>query len=268
MPIDWEALWKELASSDRMAGAGDQAQMVARWRRVAQQLDKGERREPEPLLEFILGRLAPEMTVLDIGAGIGRWSLPIARHVRRVTAVEPLAEMRQILLERAAARQIGNLDVVAAPWMEADLPPHDVVIAAHATYSTADLAGFVRKMAASALRTWYLALRVPAHDGVIGELSQRIRGCWHDSPNFAVGYNLLLVAGFYPNVLMESRPARSWGDPTLEAALERAKRQLGLRGTHHDELVREVLSRRLTCEGGGYRWPDGMRSALVWADVG
>jgi SAM-dependent methyltransferase len=268
VPTDWAILWRELASRDIQASAEGAAQMVERWRRVAQQLDSGEKQDPDPLLDFILGRLGPEMTVLDIGAAIGRWTLPIAGRVRQVTAVEPLPGMRQVLLERVSSRALANLKVVDVPWMEAEVPPHDVAIAAHATYTTPNLIRFVRKMETCALRTCYLALRVPAHDGVIGELSARINGRWHDSPNFIVGYNLLLAAGFHPNVLMEPKPVRFWADPTLDHAMARAKRHLHLDDDHHDAVIREVLSRRLTFVEGAYRWPDGMRSALIWWDKG
>jgi len=268
MSTDWATLWRELASRDIQASAEGAAQMVERWRRVARQLDSGEKQDPDLLLDFILGRLMPEMTVLDIGAAIGRWTLPIAERVRQVTAVEPLPEMRQVLLERVSSRALANLKVVDVPWMEAEVPPHDVAIAAHATYTTPNLIRFVRKMEACALRTCYLALRVPAHDGVIGELSERINGRWHDSPNFIVGYNLLLAAGFHPNVLMETKPVRVWADPTLDHAVARAKRHLHLTGVGHDAAIREVLSRRLAFADGAYRWPDGMRSALIWWDKG
>lgn len=262
----WAELWRELASRDLMASAEGEAGMIERWRRVARQLDAGERALPDPLLDLILQRLAPELTVLDIGAGIGRWTMPIARVACRVTAVEPLAGMRQVLVERAACHGITNLTVVDVPWLEAQVPPHDVAIAAHATYTTPDLLRFVRKMDACARRTCYLALRIPAHDGVIGELSERLWGRWHDSPNFIVGYNLLLSAGFYPNVLMEPRPVRSWIDATLEDAVLRAKRHLHIDDPRHDATIRDVLSRRLVLENGAYRWPDGMRSALIWWD--
>jgi len=266
IPTGWAELWRELASRDIQASADGEAQMVERWRGVARQLDAGGRGLPDLLLDYILGRLTPEMTVLDIGAGIGRWTLPIARAVRHVTAVEPLTGMRQVLVERASSHGITNLEVVDVPWLEAEVPRHDVAIAAHATYSTIDLLLFVRKMDASARRTCYLALRVPAHDGVIGELSERIRGQWHDSPNFIVGYNLLLSASFYANVLMEPRPVRHWTDSTLDEAVARAKRHLRLDDAIHDVAIREVLSRRLQFVDGAYRWPDCMRSALIWWD--
>jgi SAM-dependent methyltransferase len=249
-----------------MASPEGEAGMVERWRRVARELDGGSRADPDHLLAFILGRLTPETSVLDIGAGIGRWTVPIAKAARQVTAVEPLTGMRQVLAERAAAHGLTNLTIVDIPWMEAEVPPHDVAIAAHATYTTGELFNFACKMDAIARRTCYLALRVPAHDGVIGELSEFIHGRWHDSPNFIVGYNLLLSTGFYANVLMEPKSVRHWTDPTLDAAVARAKRHLHLMDEEQEAAVREILSQRLILVDGVYRWPDGMRSGLIWWD--
>jgi SAM-dependent methyltransferase len=262
--IDWTGLWRDLASRDPMGDAAGEREMLERWRRMASRLDAGGPEERDPLLAALLSRLDPAMTLLDIGAGIGRYALPLALRLRHVTAVEPLRGMREILRERAETRGIANLSLVEAPWMEAEVTRHDVALAAHATYATPDLLGFVRKMEARARRLCVLILRVPAHDGVIGELCAKVRGEWHDSPNFVVGYNLLLAAGYYPDVLMEPRASRHWLDPTLEQAVARARRHLRLADDSRDELIRELLRRRLTPVEGGLRWPDGMRSALVW----
>ena len=142
------------------------------------------------------------------------------------------------------------------------IPRQDVAIAVHATYTTPDLLGFVTKMEAIAQRC-YLVLRVPAHDGLIGELSALVHHQWHDSPNFIVAYNLLLAAGRYPDVLMEPAPTRHWQDPSLEAALARAKRHLKLADARHDEQIRTLLAQKLARIDGAYRWPDRMRSALI-----
>lgn len=238
--------------------------MVERWRGLAKRIDDGSERRPDPLLDFVLGRLEPDATVLDIGSAIGRWTIPIAERVRAVTAVEPVDAMRRVLLDRLAARRLTNVRVVEAPWMDAGVPMHDVVVAAHSMYTSPDIVAFARKMNACARRTCYMALRMPAHDGIIGELSERIHGEWHDSPNFILAYNALLDAGFLPNVFIEPAAVRFWTDASLTEAAARACRHLRLSDDRFEALIEETLERRLTRTAGGYRWPDCMRSALVW----
>ena len=131
-------------------------------------------------------------------------------------------------------------------------------------YSSPDLAGFVRKMELNARRLCCLAMRMPSHDGIMRELSGRIHGQPHDSPNFWVGYQLLYDLGIYANVVIEPL-VRCWSNDNLDDALQRARHHLFLGGnTAHDDEIREVLERRLTFREGQYHWPDGMRSALLW----
>lgn len=264
---DWTNLWRELASQDLMTGAAGEGRMVERWQALARRLDSGQDR-PDPILDFIVQRLGPEMSVVDVGAGVGRWTIPLAARARMVTAVEPVAGMRTVLKERVAARGLTNVRVLAEPWLIAEPGPHDVVVAAYSMYTSGDLAAFARKMEATATRMCCLAMRVPAHDGVMGELSQAIHGEWHDSPNFIVGYNALLEAGFAPNAFMEAAPVNYWEDATLQAACDRARRHLRLTDTRFDALILETLERRLVPTATGYRWPDWMRAGIAWWEMG
>lgn len=261
---DWAALWKQLATGDLMTGDEGTRAMVARWRRLARRLDEQPGSDPDPLLDFVLTRLRPGMTVLDIGAGVGRWTIPIAQKVASVTAMEPVPEMREILEERLARHGVTNVRVVDTPWLESEVEPHSAVVAVHSMYTSPNLVEFVEKMEATA-KDRYLAMRVPAWNGVIGALSEMVRGEWHDSPNFIVGFNLLLEAGLYPRVLFEEQPVRVWNDPTIDAALERAKRHLHIPDGNWDAQLRSVLESRLErADDGSLDWPDGMRSALCW----
>ncbi len=47
------------------------------------------RRTGEPVLEVLQAMARPDSTWLDIGAGAGRYTLPLALRVREVIAVEP-----------------------------------------------------------------------------------------------------------------------------------------------------------------------------------
>ena len=259
------SLWRELSLRVRKpperGRRGDDP-----WRERAARFEASARRrrggERDVLVNALADLLRPVDSLVDIGAGIGRWAVPLARVVERVTALEPSSAMLALLKEKAAA--FTNITILGSTWEDAAVEAHDVAFCSHAMYSSPDLAAFVSKMERVARRLCAMVLRVPSHDGVVGELAQRIHGRWHDSPNFVLAYNILLDAGIHPEVLMEPE-ARCWTDETFDGAVARAKRHLRLgESTAYDDTIRAVLNQRLVAREGQWVWPDGMRSALVW----
>jgi len=267
--IDYAKLWHDLVERLGEEPAEGEKRMMARWgkrARSSRYTEENRKRDwDDPLMRFVLGRLECEDTVLDVGAGIGRWSIPMAMRCRKATAVDKLDGMLEILRENAFHEKVENIETIQGDWQEVALEPHDYVLSSHAAYLSADIVGYAHKMEALARKACYLVMRVPKHDGVLGELSQRIHGCWHDSPNFLVAYNALLQAGIGGHVIIEET-GRFWHDDTLASALERAKRHLHLHlhSAQHDGAIMEVLKERLTFRDGEYWWPDWMRSALIW----
>lgn len=257
---DWLALWEELAIAFRETRPPGSSRMVERFRAM-------ESEGPAPadeLLDFILSRTGAGQTVVDIGAGTGRWTIPLARAVRSVTAVEPTPAMEQMLRDKVAAAGLTNVDFVAATWEDADVGAHDVVLGAHSIYMSPDFAGFVAKMERCARAACYLEMRLPAADGIVAELTRAVHGRLHDSPNAVVAFNALHALGIEANVLVKGR-VRYETSATFEDAVQRATRQLRLASpAEHEALIREVLARRLVETDAGYRWPDAVRSALLW----
>lgn len=263
---DYLRLWHELATRahGHFGARFDQKERAREYDAASKRRNVG---RPDFLFQFVKRDLRPQDTVIDIGAGTGRWTVPLATVTDRVTAVEPAAAMAEVLRANAEEAGVsGKITVVPATWEAAEVAVHDVVTCFHAIYMSADFAAFVRKMEAHARRSCYLGLRHFPADGVIQELSARIYGVRHDSPNFIVGYNALYQMGIYANVLIEDfQPV--WTDESLEAAFARAKRHLFLTDGTHDDLVRSTLDRRLVLRGGVYQWPDAMSTALVWWNV-
>jgi len=254
---DWLALWRKLVKrNSRPTREG----VVEKYK--AHSRKKTER--PDPLRDFALKEMNAEDTVLEIGPGTGRWTIPLAGVCRSVTAVEPTSAMADTLRENLAKAGLQNVDVCSQTWEEASPAMHDQVICAHGMYGSPDLAAFVRKMERCARKRCYLAVRMTPADGIMAELSLKISGCRHDSPDAIIAYNALYTLGIYANVLVEEDTAH-WVNASLEDAVRRARKHLHLETSEaYEELIASTLNRRLSFFDGVYAWPDGMRSALLW----
>jgi hypothetical protein len=193
----------------------------------------------------------------------------LARHARRITAVEPSSAMIEVMQENLAVQGIVNVSIVQGAWPDVSVEPHDFSLCSHAMYGYPDLPGFIRRMAASTKRMCFLVLRAPSIDCIMAEAARHIWGQPLDSPNFTIAYNVLLQMGIYPNVLMEDTglwDARTSG--SLEEAVSAVQRRLGLDGeTEYDSFLADLLRRRLTYQDGQYVWPREVRSALVYWSV-
>jgi SAM-dependent methyltransferase len=272
---DWNALWLELVeikarSRERKSAVNANSDL---WADRARDFKEGVKRKwarPDSSREFILSRLDPDGTVLDIGAGTGAWSVLISPRVKHVTAVEPSPSMIEVMRESLASEKISNVSIVQGEWPDVAVEPHDYSLCSHAMYASRDLRAFVLQMAARTRRICFLLLRAPTIDGVRAEAARHLWGHPLDSPNFTIAYNVLLQAGIYANVLMENtglwKPRTS---PSMAAALAEMRRFLALGDSHeHDDFLMELLQRRLTCKNGKYFWPPEVRSALVYWQPG
>lgn len=97
-------------------------------------------------LEALLAIVRPEHTVMDVGAGAGRLAVPLSRHCRKVTAVEPSEAMRGRLAEMTEVWDASNLDVVTERWEDASPDPADIVVCAHVVYTVTDIESFSAKL--------------------------------------------------------------------------------------------------------------------------
>ena len=256
--IDWLELWRELVARKLHPKT---EKLVERYRAHSQK----QKERPDTLLDFVLKEVNPQDTAVDIGAGTGRWTIPLAKKIKIVTAIEPTSGMSEMLKENLEKTGLTNVEILEQAWEDASLPTHDIVVCAHGIYASEDLATFVRKMEHCSRKRCYLAMRLPPADGVLSELSLKIYGSRHDTPDAVIAYNALYTIGIHVNVLAESSIV-NWVNETLEDAFIRAKRHLRIEvsETKYDDLIHSMLHSRLKFSEGIYIWPDGMRSALLW----
>jgi SAM-dependent methyltransferase len=112
----------------------------------------GQRTDAE-LVDFIAARAGLSASVLEIGAGAGRLSLPLAQRVRELVALEPSQPMSAALLSDAAAAGLTNVRVIQSRWEALDDLQVDAAFAAHVVYSLPAIEAFVLRLQAAA-RSW------------------------------------------------------------------------------------------------------------------
>jgi methyltransferase family protein len=120
------------------------------------------RRTDEPALDVLRSLVRPGETWLDIGAGGGRYALPLALHARTVIAIEPSESMRSVLREGMAEHGIANIDIAPTRWPMEAAPTADVALMAHIGYDIEEIGPFLDAMEAAARRLCVAVLVTPS----------------------------------------------------------------------------------------------------------
>jgi SAM-dependent methyltransferase len=215
----------------------------------------------------------PGDTWLDVGAGGGRYALPIARLTRGVVAVDPSPSMLGILREGMTQLGIDDVRPVEARWpvpgWDADpeaLAPFraDVGLMAHVGYDI-ELVGQFLDALEAATRRLCVAVMGEGAMTTVGRLYwERIHGEPRvPLPALPEFLTLLLARGRLPEVRLVDREVHAFAD--LDALHDRARRQLWLRpGSERDERLRSLLGRDAVAWEGGLTLPqDQARIGIV-----
>lgn len=261
--VDWADNWcrKVEVRAANPIGQRDWDGRAGRFARRTAELNPAR----EPLVGALMEAVRKEDTALDIGAGAGRYALPLSTLAAQVTAVEPSAGMRAALEGAIAERGIDNLTVVPGAWQEASVAPHDVVLCAHVVYFVADIVPFIEKLDAAARRACYIYLRVDGREGPMLPLWEELfGGTFPSEPGFADLYPLLLSLGIRANVRITGDLGGGYVD--LDEALVAARQQFGITEDQHehDARMREYLREHLVDIGGRLNLPGLLQSAIVW----
>ena len=129
---------------------------------VASDFRANPRRTDEPALDLLRTLVQPGETWLDIGAGGGRYALPLALLAKSVIAVEPSEGMRRVLRTGMAEHGISNIELVAEHWPMRHAPTADVALIAHIGYDLEEIGPFLDAVEASARRLCVAVLVTPS----------------------------------------------------------------------------------------------------------
>jgi len=119
-------------------------------------------RTDEPALDHLRSLVVPGETWLDIGAGGGRYALPLALLAGEVIAVEPSEGMRGVLAKSMHEHGITNISIVPERWPMASAPRADVALMANLGHDIEEIGPFLDAMEASARRLCVAVMVDPA----------------------------------------------------------------------------------------------------------
>lgn len=127
--------------------------------RFAERTDRALADPEGPTLARIAEALPAGGSVLDVGAGTGAASLPLAGSMGELIAVDSSAAMLAELTSRADRLGVPTR-IIRGRWPDvaAETPAADVAVAAHVVYNVPDLAAFLTELSGHARRRIVLEL--------------------------------------------------------------------------------------------------------------
>jgi 2-polyprenyl-3-methyl-5-hydroxy-6-metoxy-1,4-benzoquinol methylase len=202
------------------------------------------------------------VTVLDVGAGPGRFSLALAPEVGRVVAVDPSREMLAILRREARARGLANVTVVHSTWQEAAPVTAEVVVCSHVLPVIEDASRFLAKLDAACTGRAFVSMAAMTVDAPMDHLWRHFhRRPRRPGPTYLDAVAVLEELGIKADVEVVEVPTLA-RYANLAEAVKSCREVLLLPDTAavRNEL-RKLLASWLVAEEGGVRVP------LPWTPV-
>lgn len=128
-PDTWKSLWEAaLNDAARCQKKADAPESIERWNSRAHEfaeiaLSPGAQDSQKWLLDALEknGALKEGFRVLDVGAGSGRYTIPLAKMGCEVVALEPAEAMALHIRERMEQENVPNITILNKTWQAVDL---------------------------------------------------------------------------------------------------------------------------------------------------
>lgn len=209
---DWGEHWRRLVE----ARAAMTWHQPGYWEKRASTYAKAMAVRKDGVLEFLEPWLDPRLTLIDVGAGTGRFAAPLADRLEWVTAVEPSEGMRALIPPRS------NMTVIGSSWEDAEVAPADLALCAHVLYGIVDLPPFLQKLERAARRHAFIVIRARQTQGVPTRLAEELGRPAPRQPEL-VDLQLVLRQMAVEYEVTTIRYADEYGYPSLEDALEECR---------------------------------------------
>jgi SAM-dependent methyltransferase len=212
------------------------------------------RRSDDAALDSLLALARPGETWLDIGAGAGRYALPLALRVGEVIALDPSAGMLQALRDGMERHRIHNVRPIHARWpmdAEAEAPRADVALIAHLGHDVEAIGDFLDAMEATAGRLCVAVMTERAPSASVGPFWPVVHGEPHvELPALGEFLAILDARGRHPSVTFERRKPRAFASRAVLVAWLRNQLFVAA-GSAADGRLEAEIGRRMLAAGDG-----------------
>ena len=277
--INWAGMWESgILNAWSQHWIAKYGSISGAWNRMAAEYDRD--LENSNRIRFVdkIERHSPE-AVLDVGAGTGVFALPLAKHAKKVVAVEPSVGMLDILKNKAPEYNLTNIEYINKKWedmpidelIEINGGKYDVVVSSHALYYITDLHNSFKKMNDVCKGYVYLLIG-GAHDNDTDAASySKFYERLHKKPmptypDYACLYMVLREIGIHPNIEMLTAHAKRYAE-NMDELIERWKDYLDLGGEPTEDqrdAIREYLSGKTKEEDGKLCMEWDSKDALIY----
>lgn len=265
---DLEAAWSERVRANREQAERLREQTAGDFYAPVSSLFVADpRRTDEPVLDVLQALARRESTWLDIGAGAGRYALPLALRVKQVIAVEPSAGMRRALRSGIDEHGIENVRVVPGPWPEmlaelGPLPAADVAFIAHVGYDIEAIGPFLDAMERAAGESCVAVLTDRSPAAVADPFWPLVHGeARVPLPALPDLLALLRARGRQTEVVRVDRQTRSFD--SVDALTAFLRRQLFIaEGGEKDVHFRAILPDMIVRRDGAWTLAEGPAGAV------
>jgi SAM-dependent methyltransferase len=233
----------------------------ARWFNQAVQISDFPAQTLKALHPILIGC----QSVLDVGAGVGALTIPLAKSVETVTAVEPSPAMLEELRANIARNRLNNVTCIPTAWGKAEVPPHDLILVANVAPIFKDLFGFLKAAEPLAHRAIALVQNVgPGTEKFyLGELYPLLLGQPYPArEDYLKSVTLLHSLGIYANVQIISYHFDQPFEDLQEAAAF-WKEQMRLTDPEQERQLLAFLQTKLQRVGSRLVAPMRRQSAVI-----
>lgn len=269
---DWVAVWqtmydRERQQAERIISAQSTshdcwAGQSTRFARAAQRIT-----QPDHFMRFLIPHLRPTDTLIDIGAGTGRYEEFLAQTVAHIHAVEPSTSMRDQLTHQIRTTQISNVTVLDDLWPHTNVPTCDISIAVNVLYGVREIEPFIRQMQAKTRYACFIVLGFQHPASFISPFWEQ----FHGEPRLPLPgaiecFNVLHQLGVLANLTVIPRTSRFRFEHEQEALADLRWRLRVSREQVSDPVLLEAIAKHLDRDEQGHLSPRNQRQhvAVIW----